>query len=561
VARGNFIKTIAETAMRKHTLPRIARGYAMTVLALTLAACGSDDDENTSTPAPTTRIEGVVAIGAPLSGAAITVVDTSGKRATAVADANGRFGLDASGLQAPLLLSAIEAGNNTNCRYNNTPRARCMAAYLPSVTAHATNTANVNPLTDRIASDIAVSLKYIGPQQMVDSGKAPAVDATTLSTAVGRMRAGFTAALTDAGIANVASFDPVTTPMDANGKGVDAVLDVINHTRNYDNNTGESAHTVLTDISFRPIVGLVGSGPYEPLDYPRAVSELASIKSAKVRVLVVGDSTAATYELERLPRMGWGQVFQARFKADAGVHVLNGARAGRSSRDFYNGGWYQQMARFLKAGDYVIINHGHNDQNCDSSKAVRGPADVANLCSYPNDASGKRQYPAGKPEMSFQYSLENYITLARAAGATPLIMTPTTRFWNVDRKTAYQSGDTRAVVPNHFTQQNTVNGFAFIGDYAQTVRDTATANNVPFIDMEAATITFANAHPTDWTNYWLAIDPADPRYPYYATQTSGTLASPDTTHFQEAGANAVADMVAAGIKATPALSALAATLQ
>ncbi|MFT4173787.1 MAG: GDSL-type esterase/lipase family protein [Rhodocyclaceae bacterium] len=547
--------------MREHPRLRLARGCAMTVLALALAACGSDDDDNGTPATPATRVEGVVAIGAPLAGAHVTIVDAAGTRLTAVADTTGRFGVDATGLQAPLLLSAIEAGSNTNCRYNNTLRARCLAAYLPGITAQATNVANINPLTDRIASDVAVSLKYIGPQQMVDSGKAPTVDAATLSTAVERMRAGFSTALTDAGVANVASFNPVSTPMDANGKGVDAVLDVINHTRNYDNNTGESAYTVLTDISFRPIVGLVGSGPYEPLDYTRAVSELASIKNAKVRVLVVGDSTAATYELERLPRMGWGQVFQARFKADAGVHVLNGARAGRSSRDFYNGGWYQQMARFMKAGDYVIINHGHNDQNCDSSKAVRGPADVANLCSYPNDASGKRQYPAGKPEMSFQYSLENYVTLARAAGATPLIMTPTTRFWNADRKTAYQSGDTRPVVPNHFTQQNAANGFAFIGDYSQTVRDTATANSVPFIDLEATTLTFANAHPTDWTHYWLAIDQNDPRYPYYKTQTSGTLASPDTTHFQEAGANAVADMVAAGIKATPALAGLAATLQ
>lgn len=541
---------------RLHAGPRFG---LVAFLCTLLAACGGSGNDDPQ--APTTTIAGVVAVGAPLAGASVTVVDAAGARKQALADQNGRYALDVAGMQAPLLVSAIEAGGNTNCRYNGSLRARCLAAYVSRLQTNAANVANVNPLTDRIASDIAVGLKFIGPQQMVDGGKAPVVDESVVKAATELMRAGFKAALTDAGVIGVDSFDPVTTPMSADGKGVDAVLDVINHTRNYDNNTSESAYTVLTDISFRPIVGLLGTGPYEPLDFKRASQELAAIKSAKLRVLVVGDSTAATYELERMPRKGWGQVFESKFKDNSGVKVLNGARAGRSSRDFYNGGWYQQMARFMKAGDYVIINHGHNDQNCDSTKALRGPADVAGLCSYPNDAAGNKQFPPGKPEMSFQNSLENYVKLARAAGAVPVIATPTTRYWNVERKTAYQSGDTRPVVPNHFTTQNATNGFAFVGDYSKTVKDTAAANGVPLIDLEAKTIVFANAHSADWKNYWLAIDPADARYPYYKTQTAGILSNPDTTHFQAAGAEAVADLVAQGVKETPALQALATLLK
>ena len=102
-------------------------------------------------------------------------------------------------------------------------------------------------------------------------------------------------------------------------------------------------------------------------------------------------------------------------------------------------------------------------------------------------------------------------------------------------------------------------GYAFVGDYSQTVRDTARANNVPLIDIEAATIAFANAHQNDWKNYWLAADPV--RWPWYATQSAGTLSRPDTTHFQEAGARAVAGMVASGIKAQPALRTLAEKLR
>ncbi|MEC5388332.1 GDSL-type esterase/lipase family protein [Uliginosibacterium sp. H3] len=511
-----------------------------------LAACSS---LGTST----TTLQGVVAIGGPLPGASVTVVDTQGLTRSTKANAQGAYSVDVDGMSAPLLVSAIEAGPNTNCRYNATLRARCMAALLPAVHA-GNNIANVNPLTDRIASDVAVNLKFIGPQQFVDSGKSAGATVEQIAVATRTMRAGFKSALKEAGVADADSFDPVTAPMKADHTGVDAVLDVINHNRNYDNPTSESSYTVLTDISFRPIVGLVGSGPYEPLDFKRAQKELSEIRNAKVRILIIGDSTAATYELERLPRKGWGQVFEEQFKPGSGVKVLNAARAGRSSKDFYNGGWYQQMSRFMQKGDYVLINHGINDQSCESLKKDRGPADVAGLCTYPNDINGKPQFPAGHPEMSFQKSLQRYVTEARAAGATPVMLTPSTKVWNEARKEGFP------VVANHYISPQTGNGFAFTGNYSQTVKDTARVDQVPLIDLEAKTIAFANAHQADWKDYWLAV--ADKlKYPYYATQASGTFEKPDTTHFQEKGAQVVAGMVADGIRETPELKPLAQLLR
>lgn len=507
----------------------------------------------TSFGGSTSTLQGVVAIGGPLPGARVTVVDVGGLKRSAPADAQGMYKVNVEGMSAPLLISAIEAGPNINCRYNAHLRARCMAALLGSVHT-GNNIANVNPLTDRVASDVAVSLGFIGPQQFVDSGTSAGATQERIDKAVKLMQAGFAPALREAGVADWHGFDPVSTPMKADHTGVDAVLDVINQNRNYDNPTSESSYTVLTDISFRPIVGLVGSGPYEPLDFKRAQRELNEIRRAKVRVLIVGDSTAATYELERLPRMGWGQVFEGRFRPGSGVKVLNAARAGRSSKDFYNGGWYRQMARFMQPGDVVLINHGHNDQNCESGKKARGPADVAGLCTYPNDAAGQPQFPAGQTEMSFQRSLERYVTDAREHGAIPVMLTPTTRVWNASRKEGFP------VVPNHHTSAATGKGFAYVGDYSQTIKDTARANHLPLIDLEAKTIAFANAHQADWKDYWLAIaDTA--RYPYYATQTSGVFAKPDTTHFQQRGAEAVAGMVADGIKETPELRALADRLQ
>lgn len=78
--------------------------------------------------------------------------------------------------------------------------------------------------------------------------------------------AGFNSALKQAGIAAPAHFDPLTYPA-AQQDAVNNIIQVINHNRSYDNDTGYSGHVVLTDSAFRPIVGLSGQGGYEPLDY------------------------------------------------------------------------------------------------------------------------------------------------------------------------------------------------------------------------------------------------------------------------------------------------------
>jgi lysophospholipase L1-like esterase len=519
-----------------------------------------------------TLLKGVVVADAPLGNAKVVVTDKWGKQKTVLTDRKGHWHLEASGLQAPLLLSAIDLtprdGQVTqNCLYNDRPRTRCMASVVTRLRSGASNTANVTPFTDRLVSEIAQTLGYIGPQQWVESGNAAQMREELLTAPLAAFRRGLATALIQAGVTDIERYNPITTPMRDDGKGVAAVLRVINHNRGYHNDSGEASGTILTDIRFRPIVGFSDistthdTSQYEPFDYLRAEHELQAIKSAKTRILIVSDSTAATYEFSRLPRMGWGQVFQERFREDSRVAVLNGARAGRSSRDFYNEGWYEQMARFMRPGDYVIIAHGHNDQNCNSAKAVRGAADVRNLCTYPNDENGHKQYPAGQPQLSFQNSLERYIKLARRHGARPIIMTPTARVMTAERKAAFENGDTTPVGSTHYTKQNTEQGYAFVGNYAATVRQTARENRIPFIDLEQLTMDFVNAHRDDWKSYWLAVDPNDPRYPYYKTQTAGTLTNPDRTHFQQRGAEAVADMVANGIAQQPALVELAAKLK
>lgn len=497
-----------------------------------------------------TQLSGIVLAEAPFSHAQVTITDRQGKSQIVHADSAGRYRADIQNMQAPLLLSA-QSVEGESCLRNDVPRARCMASLLLDLQPEGENIANITPFSDRMVSEVAEQFGYPGPQQWVINGLTQDVSAENLAAPLTNFRQGMAAAFANLG-EDVQQINPVTTPI-TTGDGTSAILALINHNRNYDNNTGQAGRVTLTDSAFRPIVGLLGAGPWEPFDFKRAVQDQKAMLNAKTRIFIVSDSTAASYEVSRFPRMGWGQVFAAEFVPDAKVAVVNGARAGRSSRDFFNEGWYQQMVPYLQPGDYVFIAHGHNDQNCNGARPTRGLADVTNLCTYPNDEKGQPQYPEGAPEMAFQHALERYIQLAREKGAIPVLFTPTTRVKNAQGKTAFQTGPDDKVVSSHFTPAKP--GYAYSGDYIATIKQTAAANQVPVIDLEKMTIDFANRHADDWMDYWLAVD--EQRYPNYKHQTSGTRANPDTTHFQQKGAVAVANMVAEGIRQTPELRDLA----
>lgn len=494
-------------------------------------------------------MSGLVSDRAPLAFAQVDIRDAHGKQLTAHTDEHGIYRIRLQDLTPPLIISAIEAGGNTNCLYHHQPRARCFAAALPDWQPGRDNTANVNALTDRIVSDIARTLDLIGPQQLVERKSHPDVSADLIHSASARLRDNFSPVLTRLGIAG--DYDPVRWPV-ARHTQVAPLLAVINHNRNYHNDSGQAGQTVLTDINFRPIASLADIRD-EPLDLERAQEDLRRIEQADIRIFIVGDSTAATYEIQRAPRMGWGQVFEDFFQPDANIKVINGARAGRSSRDFYNGGWFRQMETWIRPGDYVFIHHGHNDQNCNSARPMRGIADVANLCTYPNHPrTGEPQFPPGQPELSFQHSLERYITIARQKGAHPIMLTPTARVLKADRSQGVPAAH------SHFTRQNAEGGYAFVGDYAQTVRITAQLNQLPLIDISQRSLDFVNSLEGDqWQDYWMVVDPV--QYPYY-TNMHGSLTQPDTTHFQERGARAIAAMVAQALRETPELTALSSKL-
>ena len=120
-----------------------------------------------------------------------------------------------------------------------------------------------------------------------------------------------------------------------------------------------------------------------------------------IRIVVVGDSTVATYlnpPPDRPDLTGWGQVL-GQFFSDR-VTIINHARSGRSSKSFIREGlWTKALA---EKPDYVFIQFGHND----------GPG------------KGDR---STDPETDFQDYLRQYVDDARKSGSRPVLITPMTR--------------------------------------------------------------------------------------------------------------------------------------
>jgi hypothetical protein len=177
-----------------------------------LAACGGG---SSSPPAPTV-LTGVAAKGAPLAGASMVVIDsdtTTTDPAAVTAGADGSYSVDVSALKAPFVVQATATVEGVVTK---------TVAVVPSVTANASNTANVTPLTNAVAALIAPGgdpLALLVPATLSASATSQKVsDASALLVNTLNTDAATAAALG-------ANFNPLTTVFSANGTGVDAVLD------------------------------------------------------------------------------------------------------------------------------------------------------------------------------------------------------------------------------------------------------------------------------------------------------------------------------------------------
>ncbi|MEW6128023.1 MAG: rhamnogalacturonan acetylesterase [Acidobacteriota bacterium] len=111
-----------------------------------------------------------------------------------------------------------------------------------------------------------------------------------------------------------------------------------------------------------------------------------------ITIYLAGDSTMAEKTPDKRPETGWGEMLQKYFKV-AQVKVENHAKNGRSTRSFIEEKRWQTIVEKLRAGDYVFIQFGHNDQK-ENSDRYASPADYGkNLIRFINEVRDKKAIP------------------------------------------------------------------------------------------------------------------------------------------------------------------------
>jgi lysophospholipase L1-like esterase len=123
-----------------------------------------------------------------------------------------------------------------------------------------------------------------------------------------------------------------------------------------------------------------------------------------ITIFVAGDSTVCDWlgtntSAVNADEMGWGQALAQYFLP--GVAIANYADSGETAGGFY-GKFFPAAHAAMKAGDYLFIQFGHNDQK-----------DAANVAAY-------------------ETNIMKYVTDARARDVLPVLFTPVARKGNAD---------------------------------------------------------------------------------------------------------------------------------
>lgn len=207
-----------------------------------------------------------------------------------------------------------------------------------------------------------------------------------------------------------------------------------------------------------------------------------------VRVLLIGDSTMAK-------RTGYGDALCQRFSAQ--VTCVNLARGGRSSGSFRAEGLWDQAMQLMRDGKgfsntYVLIQFGHNDQ-------------------------------PGKPGRStdlvteFPVNMTRYVDEVRAAGATPVLVTPLTR-------RVFKNG----VLNND------------LEPWSEAVRKVAAEMKVPLLDLNAESSTVVGRMGSLEADTFAMAPRPDPSVPAIPAEQDRF----DHTHLGPKGATYFAEMMA-----------------
>ncbi|AXP80142.1 Rhamnogalacturonan acetylesterase RhgT [Mariniflexile rhizosphaerae] len=225
-------------------------------------------------------------------------------------------------------------------------------------------------------------------------------------------------------------------------------------------------------------------------------STFAFSQNQKTKIYLVGDSTMCLYDDSRFPQAGWGMPFANFFDATT-VEIENHAKGGRSTKSFLDENRWQPIVDSLKAGDYVLIQFGHNDS--------------ANSKSHPNRYASPEDY---------KKYMGKYITETREKNAKIILITPVTQ-----RK--YNANG--ALIKSHEA-------------YCDAVLELGVEYHVPVIDLNTKSHELVEQMGEKFSrNLYMVFEPNElPRFPDGFN---------DNTHFNEFGARKIAEIVLRDIRA------------
>jgi lysophospholipase L1-like esterase len=151
-------------------------------------------------------------------------------------------------------------------------------------------------------------------------------------------------------------------------------------------------------------------------------------------IFLAGNSTVVDQDKE--PWASWGQMIPSFFEAK-NICIANYAESGEALNSFKSAKRLHKILSLMKAGDYLFIEFGHNDQK------QKGEG-IGAFTSYKSD-------------------LKYYISEVKKKGGIPVLVTSMHR--------------------RNFDSTGHINNT--LGNYPETVRQTATEENVTLIDLNA----------------------------------------------------------------------------
>ena len=208
-------------------------------------------------------------------------------------------------------------------------------------------------------------------------------------------------------------------------------------------------------------------------------------------IYLCGNSTVVDQNYE--PWASWGQMITRWFGPE--VAISNHAESGLTARTFIASYRLDKILQTLKAGDYVFVEFGHNDE--------------------------KEHRPGDGAWYHYQYQLKIFIDEVRKKGADIVFLTPTQR-------RAFDK-DCKTLLNTH-------------GDFPAAMKEVAQRENVPLIDLNMMTKTFFETLGFEDSKRALVHYPAN-TFPNQPKDLA------DNTHFNPYGAYEVAKCVVMGMKA------------